>query len=169
MKNKIYYLLLLLFTAARLQAQSLERQVIGSAGIYQTAAWGSLSATTGECITNTFSASSVVLTQGFQQPLPSDLMVYNVPSNNISIEVFPNPASDLINVAINTNDPDKHYSVTLFDLPGQLLKLPCQNFSSGTTIRLTFDLRPIANGTYLIQINDERNVQVKTIKFIKIN
>jgi len=169
MKNKIFFILLFSLIAARLQAQSLERQVIGSAGIYQTAAWGSLSATTGECITNTFSTSSVILTQGFQQPRPTDLMVYNVPANNITIEVFPNPASGFINVIINANDPGRHYSVSLFDMPGQLLKLPCQDLSSGMTTKLTFDLRPIAIGTYLIQISDENNVLVQTIKFIKIN
>ncbi|MFI5196804.1 MAG: T9SS type A sorting domain-containing protein, partial [Chitinophagales bacterium] len=164
-----FFILLFSLTAIGLQAQTLERQVIGSAGAYQTAAWGSLSTTAGENVINTFTTSSFILTQGFQQPMIGDLIVYDVPSNNMSVKVYPNPAGDVINVEINTDNANKHYSVTLVDLPGQLLKLPYRDLSSGMNTSLTFDLRPIAAGPYLILISDERNVRVKTIKFTKIN
>ncbi len=160
------FVLISTFAAMNLQAQTLERQVIGAAGTFQTASWGSLSSTTGESITTTAATSSVVLTQGFQQPLQTDLVVYEIPTYNITVMVFPVPASGFINVAINSG---KHYSVKLFDMLGRQLKLPVRDLSSGMETRYTFDLNSIANGTYLMLINDEHNSQVKAIKFTKIN
>jgi len=166
-----FFIVVFSIATSQLRAQSLERQVIGSAGAYQTASWGSLSATTSESVTNTFTSASIALTQGFQQPLPSDLfsVVHNVLANGMSVNVFPNPASDAINVIIEAGNQNIHYYVTLLDLTGQALKVPSQDFSSGTEAKFTFYLVSLANGAYLIQISDERNEQVKTIKFSKIN
>ena len=169
MKTKIFFALFFILATPRVHAQTLERQVIGAAGIFQTAGWGSLSATTGESVINTFSTSSVILTQGFQQPLVSDLNVNAITANNITLSIFPDPAADLINVTINTDVPGKHYSVNMFDLLGQLVKLPFRDLSSGMNTKLIFDLRAITNGTYFIQIVDEHNARVKTLKFIKSN
>ena len=58
------------------RAQSLDRQVLGAAGNYASASWGALSSTAGEGVINTSVTSSLVITQGFQQPLQSDVAVY---------------------------------------------------------------------------------------------
>ena len=169
MKDKLFFAILFLFAAIRLHAQTLERQVIGSAGIYQTAAWGSLSSTTGESVTNTFTTSSLILTQGFQQPLQSDVRVYDIVGDNISVTVFPNPAADIINVVVHSNVAGKHYYVTLFDLLGQHLDLPKRDMSAGLETKLQFDVSALANAPYLMQIKDEHSLVVKTVKFSKIN
>jgi hypothetical protein len=151
------------------QAQSIERQVIGAAGSFQTASWGSLSSTSGEAVVSTLTAGSNVLTQGFQQPLISDVMVYDIVLNNFSVQVYPNPASDIINVVINTNNADKHYSVTVFDLPGQRLDIPSQDISNGKQTHILIDIHQLAAATYMIMVADENNKQVKAIKFTKNN
>ena len=168
MRNKLCFALLVSLGCGSAHAQSLERQVIGSGGTFATATWGSLSSTAGESVINTSVTSSLVLTQGFQQPLQTDLAVYSVPSNNISVKVYPVPASDLINVEIDGSTM-KHYTVTLFDLPGRVLHVPYQDAGSGTQIKFVFDIHSLAAGAYLLLINDERNQSVKTIKFTKLN
>ena len=125
-----------------------------------------MSSTTGECVGNTFKTASFVLTQGFQQPLQTDLVVYEIPTENITVKVFPVPASGFINVEVNSG---KHYSVTLFDMLGRQLQLPAQDVRNSVENKFTFDLNSIANGTYLMLVNDEHNIQVKAIKFTKIN
>jgi hypothetical protein len=170
MKQKLFFTILFSFTIYGSQAQSLERQVIGSAGTFQTASWGSLSSTTGEALTTTLSSSSNFLTQGFQQPLPSDInvKVNEVAPGNFNVRVFPNPAGDFINVVIINGDAGKHYSVTLFDLPGQKLSLQCQVVTTGCETTFKFDLNPLANGSYLINITDQNNLPVQSVKFTKI-
>ncbi len=166
MKNSLI-LILLISVGMGARGQSLERQVIGSGGAYMAASWGSLSATTGEVAVTTLS-SSLVLTQGFQQPLPSDVAVYNVQPNNISVKVYPVPASAQINIAI-TNSGGSNYKVTLFDMPGRQLQLPYQDLSSGTETMYVYDIHSLAAGAYLILVSDEHNQNVKTIKFTKLN
>ncbi len=80
MKNKLiifnlrigslaYWLIgIFVFIGTLLHAQSISPKVIATAGGYQSNASGSLSFTIGETNTQTLSAASHMLTQGFQQP-----------------------------------------------------------------------------------------------------
>ena len=61
--------LLLLICSAAVQAQSLSPQVLSSGGGYAEGASLSLSYTIGEIAVETLTGTSLVLTQGFQQPL----------------------------------------------------------------------------------------------------
>lgn len=57
---------------AQVQFNPPPRQVIASSGNYSTASWGSISATVGETIIETFGpATNITITQGFQQPSSS--------------------------------------------------------------------------------------------------
>jgi len=166
--NKFFFTyFLLLATAIMARAQSLERQVIGTAGSFQNVSWGSLSYTTGEVAVTTLTTATNVLTQGFQQPLQNDVMVYGIGINQLSVVAYPNPAADIINVVINANNADDRYSVTFFDLPGHRLDIPYKELSQGTTTHLLFDLRRLAAATYMIMITDQHNIKVKAIKFSK--
>ncbi len=171
MKTKILFLLLamicLLSNTSR--AQSLDRQVLGAAGNYASASWGALSSTAGEGVINTSVTSSLVITQGFQQPLQSDVAVYEVLASNTSVTVFPVPAADVVNVLIKTDNPVTHFTVNLYDMIGQQLILPSTLGMQGSAINNSYDLRYIANGQYLILVTDDQGRQVKTIKFTKIN
>jgi hypothetical protein len=169
MKHKFLFILLFIAAASCLRAQTIERQVTGAAGAYQLASWGSLSATVGEAVINTSSSGSLVLTQGFQQPTQTDVAVYRLPGDNVSVKVFPVPAVDEINVVINPGGNDAQYSVVIFDMPGSQIRVPCQNLNNGKETSLLFDIRSIATGSYVMLITDERNTQVKAIKFTKIN
>jgi len=169
MKHSIFIFSLHLLATFGVQAQSLERQVIGSSGTFVTASWGSLSSTAGESMTNTFTTSAAVLTQGFQQPSQTGLAATSLLINTITTNVFPIPALNNINVVINNAAIGKHYAVSILNLPGQQLNLPYNDLSSGTETKLLFDLHSIANGQYLILITDELGQQVKTIKFTKTN
>ena len=169
MKYRLLVAQLFILAATSLEGQTLERQVIGSSGTYQVASWGSLSSTTGESQTKSVTTTSFILTQGFQQPSQTDLIVCDVPPGNVTVKVFPVPVTDAINVVINMSDARKHYDVTLFDMSGRQMKLPCLDLSSGVETKLLFNLCSLANGNYLVLISDEHNTQVKTINFTKIN
>ena len=157
----------LIIYCSDLFGQSLERQVIGSSGGYSIASWGSLSSTSGEPIKNTFTNTSHVLTQGFQQPNQSDLKTSNVTIGITSIEVFPNPADDKINVVINFQNSTRQYSAGIVDLLGQKIFAASVINVTGKKMSISFDLKNIASATYYIVVTDEQRNLVKTFKFTK--
>ena len=71
----IYFILLVFFTSARINAQSLSQEVIGSAGDYYSNGNENFSWTLGEVMIETYKMNSNYLTQGFHQPLIKSLLL----------------------------------------------------------------------------------------------
>lgn len=118
----------------------------------------SISWTLGESFTTTHSSEGVTITQGFHQ---GDLQISTFvvdPSLDFSIEVYPNPTSDLLWVNITPNIPNKIYYM-LFNTEGRLIQRdklmnPSQN--------IRFD--GLAPGTYILRIlQEDKPLKVFTI------
>lgn len=67
--KKVLLMLSTFGLAIGLVAQTLDQQVIATAGNYSEAGGVSVSWTLGECVIATFESDDIILTQGFQQPL----------------------------------------------------------------------------------------------------
>jgi hypothetical protein len=91
--------------ALSLGAQSLKQDVISSAGGFNVASGGtiSISWTLGETIIPTFASQdgSLILTHGFQQKIIITTEVENI-LEPISVTIYPNPASEVINIKFDT-------------------------------------------------------------------
>lgn len=96
--------------------QSLDRDVIGSAG--ETFEEGSilLNWTVGEIVTESFSEGSLLLTQGFHQ---GNLEVNALPEHKLGyeIKVYPNPVTDIL--IVKTQKQDLNYR--LVDANGRVI------------------------------------------------
>ncbi len=82
---------------------------------------------------------------------------------NLNINVFPNPASDLIAVQIN-NVVDENMQVELLDISGKLIR--SASINQGSTIAY-FDTQTLYNGTYLIKISSKSHSTMKKIVIAK--
>lgn len=91
--KKVLTAALIICWSTVLTAQSIERQVISSSGTFAEVAWGSASSTIGEVVIETASSASVVLTQGFQQPLLSDTVSSVFDLSPLDVKIFPNPTN----------------------------------------------------------------------------
>lgn len=161
---KKYPLLLLLFILALVSpkqssAQSLQPTVIASDGGFAVLSSGTISWTLGEVVTETFSSPSNFLTQGFQQP---SLVLMNhvgdVEPNLLF--VYPNPATDLININLSYL-PAGEYKIELFDLLGN--KVADMNIVNSGFFSLP--LSPYANGMYMLTVSSANLTQsYKVIK-----
>jgi gliding motility-associated-like protein len=60
------------------QSVFLERQVIGSTGALYNQGGTNISSTTGEVVVNVGESSNKILTQGFQQPAPKNLITFSI-------------------------------------------------------------------------------------------
>ena len=79
-------------------SQTLSPEVYATSGDYFTNTNGTLSWTLGESFTETYSSINNKLTQGFQQ---SNYFISSVEeniNNDFSVFVYPNPASNFINI-----------------------------------------------------------------------
>lgn len=147
-------------------AQSTSPTVIASSGNYSTNSGYSLSSTMGELIVPTFSSPFYFLTQGFQQPTPKKVGVVEYSSEDFIINVYPNPAIDVIYIDIN-NAQNDNFVIEMYDLLGQRLNLSrfLENISGNTTCSISLEELPIA--IYLLKIYSTDNRFQKSIKINK--
>jgi len=96
MKHFIIVIMAALFAASA--GAQVKQEVIASAGGYNSASGISLSWTLGETIIPTFTSPNLILTHGFQQQVIITAVEENF-ENQVKITVFPNPASDNVNIA----------------------------------------------------------------------
>lgn len=157
-------MLFALAASVAVSAQSLERQVIGSAGDYATGGNVSLSYTVGETATATLSGGNLILTQGFQQP-DDQMTGIDEPVFNGEITVYPNPTSDIVMINI-TSDDDLILELT--NVSGQQLMNRELVFQSGNYSGQV-DLQKYAAGTYLLYLRDSEGRVVTNYKVQKIN
>ncbi len=140
--------------------QSLSQEVIATSGdFYADSNVGDIHWTVGELMTERYENGDI-LTQGFHQTFVLFTKVYENPSEEISIRVFPNPFVD--QVIIETTS-EKSLSAQLLNIYGQVMAIKVISPESNL---LNFSSFP--SGTYLLNILDETGV-LRTYKLQKIN
>jgi hypothetical protein len=81
----------LLLVSTCLQGQSLAPQVVGSGGAVISQGGVQLSYTIGEVVVASLAADTLLLTQGYQQSWPDEAVSVVPPSDELRLQVFPNP------------------------------------------------------------------------------
>jgi len=137
------FLISLLATAAAAQGQSLDRQVVATAGGYFEGTSGRLTSTTGEVATLTFMQSGSSLAQGFEQ---GDVLISSVGHavEGTWARVWPNPTSGM--VVLHTGVAACPWRLSTAD--GRLVL-------NGTTDgpEQNIDLSLLAQATYLLSVS----------------
>ncbi len=152
--NKIYFLFLMAFSAAGLNAQMLTPTVIASTGGFSSNANGSLSYTVGEMtMVQTFSNSSNILTQGFQQPDENVTGLIDLTRDEFgSFVVYPNPAVDNLWFGFQLPEEGK-VQITLYNAIGQKISdVYSTNYDSGK-MGEQLNVTMYAAGVYILTMN----------------
>ena len=166
MKRKILLFLLLLpgFFLAQGQVQ-LNPTVISSAGGYTETADISLAWTMGELAVSTLSTTDMILTQGFQQPFLLDINAIDDPEFNWSVNAYPNPVSEILNLRFNI-DKTMDLQLELYDITGKklVIKMLPSIMPGG---RETLDFSGFRDGIYILKITSEKQKVRKIYKIQK--
>ena len=85
--------------------------------------------------------------------------INNIPQNENSLSIYPNPASE--NITINFISTSKNISIKIFDATGRLVK-NMENVKSGEN---NISISELETGLYLINVNDGRSSVTK--RFVK--
>jgi hypothetical protein len=102
-------------------SQQLTPAVIVNSGDYFENTNRSFSWSLGELAIETFSANSLILTQGFQQPLIKVTSIKDFHEEGITISVYPNPTTAFIHVEIKNQD-GRNIIIEITDETGRILK-----------------------------------------------
>ena len=144
-------------------AQSIQPDVIASAGEHFVGANAQLSFTVGEVVIETVTATNSMITQGFHQP---DLSTVPTVEDNLpdflSVKVYPNPAAEQVFIELTNNSMDM--AIDLFDMTGKLIttkQIPA------FTNRVILDVHNYANASYLLNLHSEDNKHFATYKLQK--
>ncbi len=104
-------------------------------------------------------------TNGFALPNGADTLFHigigEQPEQNISFRIFPNPASDRVNIIFD-KIPDGQLQIQLFDITGRLVK----NKLINNQINTSFQLGNLKKGIYILNIKSYEGWS-KSVKIIK--
>jgi len=165
MKKTISIILVLL--PIFLFAQSAERQVIGSAGGFSSSSDIQVSSTVGETVVGTSTSSTLILTQGFQQPSEESLGIEDY-ETGLSINAYPNPASSIVNLELEA-PYSMELSVQVLDFNGRPLATLIQNLKVRGTSTQEIDFSNFASGNYFLLLTNKKGNLRQNIKILKVD
>ena len=142
MKN--LFIPLLLSACLFVSAQDADQNVVATGGDYFSNASGSVSWTLGEVLTETYTEGNT-LSQGFQQVALTVTTLIDPVQLSYSLSVYPNPTSQ--HLVIESDEESLSY--VLYNISGQAVLNG--NIHAATQ---TLDLSALANGTYILKINN---------------
>jgi hypothetical protein len=145
-------------------AQQIKQEVIASAGGFNVASDNSISIswTLGETIIPTFTSQdgSLILTHGFQQKLIITTVEENI-LNPVRVTIFPNPASEIINIEFDS-PTERELKLFLLDAQGKLVKT--EQIESGITNK-QINMQDLPSGIYYLRVINGKLVNVyKVVK-----
>ncbi len=160
MKKQIVILLIILAFPLVIAAQTVMPQIIASSGSSYETPSAQLDWTLGELITETYTAGSIILTQGFHQPEISVETGYSDPDIQLSVNVFPVPSSSYITVEFN--EIWQGMTIELFNLQGiRISSTPVINQ------RVEINLLDLPSAGYILKVITNENKMIKSYTIIK--
>ena len=167
MKKLLFILAMQIIWVPSFSQVILDHQVISSTGSYNNTGSINASSTTGEVVVGTSITANLVVTQGFQQPLPTDIIIgmKNVEPEGIKINVYPNPTMDMVTVEFSLSVAIK-IVIDTYNEAGQLIfagnELNVENHS-----KQQLDFSRLSAGDYFIHIKSTDGTINQCYKVLK--
>lgn len=164
---RLLILITIILTPVIVYSQTVERQVIASAGNFASAGGYSHSYTVGETVVFTGTSSTLKITQGFQQP---DQISVGIDEAELgyAVNAFPNPTRGEVILDISAEYP-VNLNIDLFNMQGKQFPLPQRLANVSGNHRHSIDLTNMASGSYFIRITDQEGKTNNSIQIQKVN
>lgn len=156
--KKILITIWLIVLAVSIQAQT----TIPATGGDASGVGGSTSFTVGQMVYTTNTGTNGSVAEGVQQPYEISVVVgiEQAGFSNFYCLVYPNPATDLLTLEIETTD-NENLIFQLYDLMGKLLLS-----ERVTAIKTSISMANLAPSTYFLKVTDNQKVS-KIFKVVK--
>lgn len=158
-------ILLLLISWASVGAQTLSQKVLIPAAGEAKAGVLNYSQSIGQTAVELIRGSGYIFTQGFQQP--GIKMVTEPPHEGTGVDVYPNPATDYINVKL-FGDEARKFRIELINLTGRILSSMNLDFNSQYYYIQQIDVTGLTLGFYFVRITSDDFVVKRVFKIEKM-
>ncbi|MBL4755338.1 MAG: T9SS type A sorting domain-containing protein [Flavobacteriales bacterium] len=164
--------LLILFTlacVATATAQSITPEVVSSGGGDTANGSGGLSWTIGEPVSESVSGTNAAVTQGFHQSHFEIISVEEHEELGFDISVFPNPATDFINIEMNfigklPAPQETQFTLVLTDNTGKIVMT--ETIKNTSAFKMA--MQHYGQGQYLLQVTGADGALYKSALIIKL-
>ncbi len=153
---KPLYFLLFCLSCLIANSQTIERDVIATAGDHFVAPTFSLSWTLGEPVTETISNDGIMLTQGFHQGEFKLTAIRESLTEQFDITVFPNPTPDILNIRFNS-EMNEIITVQLYSMTGEKIL-----FERTQDKNIQINLANLSNASYLLSLRKNDGALITT-------
>ena len=165
MKTIIYLLILITPSALQAQQPNVSPQVVSTAGGYVEGTGLSLSYTIGEVAVQTLTAGSLMLTEGFQQPLDIGTFNRETMQYDWDIKTWPNPVAQDLYLKVGA-EIQQDLVLEATDLSGRIhmiqkIEPPLRDAP------FKVDLSHLAGGVYLLKIRTADHSLQRMVKILK--
>lgn len=155
---KKFNLTLVLLIGFALSAKAQQTTVSSGGDIHGDT--GTLSFSLGQVHFNTYSSSSMAISEGIQQIYEVRSLSTGLSTEPFSLAVYPNPASDYLTINFR-NQFGEGYNFQLYDLNGKMIIN--RKISGEKTI---IDLRKYASAIYILNLYKD-NSKIQSFKILK--
>jgi hypothetical protein len=90
----------------------------------------------------------------------------NCSKANTSLNIFPNPATNRLNLLFVTEEENVSLSTNIIDIAGRVVMKKTKQMPNGSAI-LTYDISSLGRGTYFLRYKDIDGNTSGSIKFLK--
>lgn len=156
--------LVLLFSPAKGFSQQLSHQVLVPAAGLATTSTVNYSQTIGETAVEIMS-SGFILTQGFQQPAMLNLS--DTEPLGTGAEVYPNPATDNINIKLFGEDA-RNFRIEIINMTGTIVRSMTMEFITKYNYTQQIDVSGLTLGIYLVRVTSNDAKINRTFKIEKM-
>ncbi len=170
MKKMIFSIPVIAAFAITANAQSIGPATLNATGGTAVIGANEFDWSVGEMVmVNTFSTSSVVVTQGVLQPAASSTTRVDETDWPARLSVYPNPASSVVNIHCASVQPSS-FTYKLMDMTGKTLLTGKSTAKNGKPEE-QLNIATLACATYMlaITVNTEHETKTITYKIEKLN
>ena len=156
--KKILIIIALLIAELGFSQLTIKKSSIDSGGATTSSGNTTMIYTIGETVVQENTQGNIYISEGFISPEMQESLAVSNYSALAGITIFPNPATDFVNLAFVT---DADYSIQVYDVSGKSLA----SFQTAEDIRI--NLSNYSAGNYILLIKDEAKKLYQSYKIIK--
>lgn len=165
--RRLFILFVYLLSCYSSHSQSVTPFVLATKGEYFSNTTYSLSWTLGQVASTTLYTTSNIVSQGFQQPWYSTIGISELTSGDADINIYPNPATNIITVTYSTENRT-NLKFEIIDLLGKKIIPDLVKHSNSDYQFFELSLEDITAGMFFIRIISMDSKIIKSCKIIKL-